>query len=181
MAEIKSAIELAMERTKSLVMDEEEKREFARRDLSERLKAVARRFLEGIIGREEFISEYEGVGGGKREKIGCLLGLLVEEFEASADKERLFDLMEVVGGQAGGRLAEDARALRDIFREELAASRASVRKSILERLSDMGIRGGSLEPNVEEWEEWKEAVGEAGRSLDRRVREWKDRAENASK
>ncbi len=181
MAEIKSAIELAMERTKSLVMDEAEKREFARRDLSDRLRAVGRRFLEGIIGRDEFVAEYEGVRGGKGEKIGCLLGLLVEEFDAPADKERLFGLMEVVGGQVGGRLADDARALRDAFREELAANAASVRKGIIERLSDMGIKGGSLAPNVEEWEEWKEAVGEAGRSLGRRVREWKDRAENASK
>jgi hypothetical protein len=180
MSEIKSAIELAMERTKSLVMDEEEKRVFARRDLVERLRAVARRFLEGIIGRDEFLVEYEGVSGEKREKIDALLALLLEEFEASTDRERLFDLMEIVGGRVGGRLAEDARALRETFRQELAANAASVRKSVIERLSGMGIRGGSLEPNIEEWEEWKEAAGEVGRSLDRRVREWKDRAENAA-
>lgn len=172
---------LAMERTKNLVMGEEEKREFARRGVTERLKAVGRRFLEGIIGPEEFLAEYGRVQGGRRDKIGVLLDLLIEEFGSSADKERLFELMQIVGDQAGGTLGRDARALGDVFRAELAASAANVRKAVIGRLSDMGIKGGSVEPNIEEWDEWKEAVRETGRSLDRRLREWKDRAENASK
>ena len=63
------------------------------------------------------------------------------------------------------RSAEDARALGDVFRAELAASAANVRKAVIGRLSDMGIKGGSVEPNIEEWDEWKEAVRETGRSL----------------
>jgi len=179
LAEIKSAIELAMERTKSLVMDEQEKREFARRDVEERLKAIVRRFFEGIVGREAFLTEYRNVKAERLEKMKGIVDIAIEEFGASMEKERLFDLLEIVGSEVGKGLADEARALKDEFRAELADKASNVKKGILRRLSEMGIRGEGLEPNVEEWEEWKEAVRNAGSLFERRVREWKDKAENA--
>ena len=104
MAKIKSAIELAMERTKNLVMDEKEKEEFARRGLEDRLRAIMRRFLEGMIGREELLTELGGMKAGKREKRLLLIDLVLEEFSLPGDKERLFDLLELVGEEAGGGL-----------------------------------------------------------------------------
>ncbi len=87
MAEIKSAIELAMERTSNLVMDEEEKRGLVRKDLEGRLKAAMRRFLEGMTDRERFLGDYEGIKGDRREKRSILAGLLIQGFE-TFDRER---------------------------------------------------------------------------------------------
>ena len=70
MAKIKSAIELAMEKTKNLVMDQKEKEEFERRGLEDKLRAVMRRFLEGMTDREEFMAELGGLKAG-RPNGGC--------------------------------------------------------------------------------------------------------------
>ena len=179
MAKIKSAIELAMERTKHLVMDEKEKEEFARRGLEDKLRAVMRRFLEGMIGREELLAELEGMKAGKREKRLLLIDLILEEFDLPGDKERLFDLLELVGEEAGDGLAGDARSLKDRFREELRANAAGVREEITKRLEHMGISGGSLEPNTEEWEEWKDAAQKTGILFKGWLHEWKNKADNA--
>jgi hypothetical protein len=179
MAKIKSAIELAMERTKNLVMNEKEKEEFARRGLEDKLKAIMRRFLEGMIGRKEFPDELGGMKAGKRERRLLLIDLILEEFDLPGDKERLFDLLELVGEEAGGGLANDARRLKDRFREELKANAAGVRAEIMTRLARMGISGTSIEPNTEEWEEWKDAAQKTGSLFKKRLHEWKDKAENA--
>ncbi len=179
MAEIKSAIELAMEKTKHLVMDEKEKEEFARRGLEDKLRAVMRRFLEGMIGREELPAELEGMKAGKREKRLLLVDLILEEFDLPGDKERLFDLLELVGEEAGNGLDGDARSLKDRFREELRANAAGVRAEITKRLEHMGISGGSLEPNTEEWEEWKDTAQKTGILFKGWLHEWKNKADNA--
>ena len=49
MAEIKSAIELAMEKTKNLVIDSKEREEMAVKEIEDKVKAVIRRFMEEMI------------------------------------------------------------------------------------------------------------------------------------
>jgi hypothetical protein len=178
-AKIKSAIELAMERTKNLVMDEKEKEEFARRGLEDKLRAIMRRFLEGMIGREELLAELGGMKTVTRERRLLLTDLILEEFDLAGDKERLFDLLELVGEESGVGLAADARRLKDRFHEELRANATAVREEILKRLGRMGISGTSLEPNTEEWEEWKDAAQKTGNDFKKWLHEWKDKAENA--
>jgi hypothetical protein len=175
MAEIKSAIELAMERTKNLVMDEEEKRELARKDLEDRMRAIMRRFLEGMIDRERFLDDYRDVSAEKREKRVLLADLVIQGFEASVDNERLFELLELLGEDAGGGLGREAKALRTRFESELKAREAGIREGIIGRLRAMEISGSAVEPNVAEWNEWKDAASGIAPLLKQRLIEWKDR------
>ncbi len=168
-----------MERTKDLVMDEKEKEEFARRGLEDKLRAIVRRFLEGMIGRDELPVELEGTKAGKRETRLILTELILEEFDLPGDKERFFDLLELVGEEAGGGLAGDARRLKERFREEMRANASGVRAGIMKRLERMGISGGSLEPNSEEWEEWKDAAQKTGILFKGWLHEWKNKAHSA--
>ena len=179
MAEIKSAIELAMEKTKNLVMDEKEKEAFERKSLEDKLRAIMRRFLEGMTDREELMAELGSLKAGRRDKRLLLIDLLLEEFDLPGDKERFFELLEIVGEEAESGLADDARKLRGRFLEELKANTVVVRDEIMKRLKRMGISGESLEPNVEEWEEWRDAAQKTGELFKQRLREWKNKAENA--
>ena len=63
MSEIKSAIELAMERTRNLVMDDEEKRQASVRDREQKMTALLRRFMENMIDERRFLNEYELIAG----------------------------------------------------------------------------------------------------------------------
>ena len=116
MAKIKSAIELAMERTKNLVMDEKEKEEFARRGLEDKLRAVMRRFLEGMTGRESFSAD-SGASRGKREKRLLLVDLAFRNSSIQVIRRGFFELLELVGEEAGSGLGGEARSLKDRFRE----------------------------------------------------------------
>ena len=179
MAKIKSSIDLAMEKTKNLVMDEKEKEEFEQKGLEEKLRAIMRRFLEGMTGREELMAELGRLKAGRRERRLLLIDLLLGEFNLPGDKERFFELLELVGEEAGSGLADGARRLKGRFREELKANADGVRDEIIKRLKRMGISGMSLEPNSEEWEEWKDAAQKTGDFFKKRLHEWKNNAEKA--
>jgi hypothetical protein len=175
MAEIKSAIELAMERTRNLVMDEAEKKQLVRKDLEDRLRAIVRRFLEGMIDRERFLADYREIKGDRREKRMILADLVIRGFETSLDKELLFDLLELLGEDAGHGLAGEAKALKAGFKKELDAREASIREGIIGRLRKMDISGSAVEPNVAEWEEWKDAARDTAALLEHRLVDWKNK------
>ena len=59
MGEIKSAIELAMERTKNLVTDEEERRSLARQDIENKARVVLRRYLAGMAEEDVAVREFD--------------------------------------------------------------------------------------------------------------------------
>ncbi len=174
MAEIKSAIELAMERTKNLVMDEKEKQAFARREIEERARAIIRRYAEGIIDRETFLVEYGSINAQKAEKRSIVMDIVIEEFNASAENERLFEILEMVGEEVGGPFGDQVKALKREFRKDLEKRATGIKMRVKERLEAMGIKGSSVEPNVAEWEEWKDAVQEIGSLFKGRLNEWKD-------
>jgi hypothetical protein len=180
LAEIKSAIELAMERTKNLVMDDEEKKEFARKYREDRLRAVMRRFLEGIIGGDECLREYNDIRGEKAQKSALLLDLIIEEFRVSTENEMLFALLQLIGEDAGGGLAGEVQALKGWFQKELAAREGEIRNGIMSRLNDLGISGTAVVPNIPEWEESQSAAKEIGSLIRSRLFDWKDRLQAIS-
>jgi hypothetical protein len=61
MAVIKSAIELAMERTKNLVLGDEEKKALAAKETEGRLKAAFLRYVEGITDKDDVEKELERI------------------------------------------------------------------------------------------------------------------------
>jgi hypothetical protein len=180
MGEIKSAIELAMERTKNLVMDDEEKKEFARKDREDKVRVIMRRFVEGMIEDVEFLREFGEIRGEKSQKSALLVDLVAEGFQTSRDNERLFALLRLIGEDAGSGLAAEAEALKIWFQKELAAREAGIKERIIARLEDLGISGDAVEPNVPEWEESQDAAREIGSLIKGRLHEWKKRLQAVS-
>jgi hypothetical protein len=175
MGEIKSAIELAMERTKNLVMGEEEKKEFARKNMEVKLQAVIRRFLEGMIGRDGFLSEYNDVKGEDSVKRGYAVDQVIVELEVTANKDRLFDLLEILAKDKSMDLAKEVRDLKQWFRKELSSRDNDITKRILARLSGLGISGDAIKPNIPEWEESHDVAREIGSLIKNRFGQWKDK------
>ena len=174
MAEIKTAIELAMERTKNLVMDDKEKQAFAQRETDERLRAIMRRFLEGIADEERFHDEYRRVEADDAIKRNILIGLIIEEFGESLESGRSFDLLEIVGRSAGEEAAQKVIIMEKDFLEGLEKKKASVRTLVERRLKEMGISGKSIEVNLDAWSLWQDAVQEAAVLFRTQLNEWKE-------
>jgi hypothetical protein len=174
MAEIKSAIELAMERTKNLVMDEREKEASLIRDAENRLKGMTRRFLDGAVSVDDFRNQYDKVELTEAAKRSLLVDIVVNGFDVGEDV-RLFDLLHVIDRKLDDRLKKELSIFEKRFSEALEKKSGEVRKRVLDRLKKMGITGSALEPNLAAWDEWKEAVVETKQTFSSPLRQWKDK------
>ena len=174
MSGIKSAIELAMERTKNLVMTEEERKSFTAKELENKIRAVVRRYLEGIIEKDGVNKEISAIEGDERSMKPVLVDLLVEAFDAKGRNERLLELLSAIAGEAKESLKQELETMRGRYAEQTEKGETAVRQRIMDRLGAMGITGSSVEPNIGEWDEWGEYIEEAGRVFKNSIAEWKD-------
>ena len=179
MGEIKSAIELAMERTKGLVMDDQEKEKAAAKELGSRINGLLRRYLEEMIDGDDFQKEYEKLGGEKNQKNELLTDAALTEFGLSDNIEKASDILSFVGGGVDEQLRKEIEDLRLEFHERIAAQVEGAKENIIARLKEMGISGSAVEPNVTEWDEWKAAVNQVKSLFGKRLDEWKNKVHQA--
>ena len=57
MGEIKSTLEIIMEKTKDLTLTEEEKKEFKQKDMAGKIKGIIQKFLDGTLDLNRFKTE----------------------------------------------------------------------------------------------------------------------------
>ncbi len=173
MAEIKSAIELAMERTQGLVMDDREKRSMAMKELESSVRTVFRRYREGLADENEAETQLDGLKCDNETRRKMVLDLLSDEFETSRDIssiDRLFSFVRFVIDEKSYR---EIKQIEKSFADELEKTKAGIKNRIIKDLASSGIEGSSVEPNVETWPKWLEASTEIRRAFKRQIDEWK--------
>jgi hypothetical protein len=178
---IKSATELAMERTKGLVMDEEERKSLALKETENKVKAVVKRYLEGIIENNGVDKEIARIDADEGLKKSIMIDRLIDEFDISSNNKRLFDLINGICEGFGEPSKHEMEMMQKDFFEETGKSEVTVREKVINRLGEMGISGSGAEPNIQAWDEWNKRAEEAGRAFKDRMIEWKKRLKAADK
>jgi hypothetical protein len=147
MGEIKSTLELAMERTKNLVMTPEERQEMARREDETRVRAAVRKLLDGELRPAELA---EQVAHLQRDR---------PEFSGRDAAYRSI-AKALVPGENEGITLEALQALgfprfddlEKLVRETIAEADqldAEASERLLGNLAAGGIRGSAVVPNPE--------------------------------
>jgi len=175
MAEIKSAIQLAMERTQGLVMDEKERQSMAMKELAANVLSIFRRYRESLADDAEAEAELDALKCDNETKKKIVLDLLGDEFENAGDIlsfDRLFAFVRFVVDERSFR---ELKQIERSFADELEKERSGIKGRIMKDLVQAGIEGDSVEPNVEAWPKWLEVSLEIRRSFKRQIDEWKDR------
>jgi hypothetical protein len=181
MAEIKSAIELAMEKTKNLVIDPKEREEMVIKEIEDRIKAVLRRYAESMIGHEDAAKELERIQSDRVLKRAIIIDNLVEEFDAHKDNKRLFDLFHALGIDLPQSIRNEFETINNKFREEMKSRETVIRKNIKDVLTELNITGSAIEPNLDAWEEWHEEVRRTNTVFGKKIEELKNKVKATTK
>src|SRR5208283_2360057 len=93
MAEIKSTLDLVMERTRHLRMTEEDKRKQAAAAFKEAVSRIARKYMDGQISLDKLQAELNQLEGGAsgREEAAAEIGRRIDPY---ADNTLLLDLIK---------------------------------------------------------------------------------------
>ncbi|MDY7035960.1 MAG: hypothetical protein SV375_07340 [Thermodesulfobacteriota bacterium] len=157
MGEIKSTLELIMEKTKGLTMSDEEKRALKQREVSAKVKGLVQRFLDGIINIERLRIEATAIGKNKED---LLRRVIIEEsinrIVPGKNNKPILEILGIVNGM-------DIDPVTDIlmnFEQKFEREKDASEKLLREKFEKRGISGSAVLPNLEVDPEWSRYVSE---------------------
>ena len=162
MAEIKSTLDLIMEKTKGLTLSPKEKEEIRREEWVKKAKGWIQKFLDGWINIEKVKSELSGKEAPTGwEKI--LQTEIIGPLDPEADNEKQFQLITEILKMP----REPFMKILELFNQKAEGEKIRLADQSINRLSDQGISGSAVLPNLNRDPSWiqfitqeKEAVKE---------------------
>ena len=158
MGEIKSAVELAMEKTKGLHLSREEKEKLKEEELHSKAQGLVNRFLEVDFHLKEVEKDLAKYDPGQREHMEKLmLHYLCEAINLDRDNDLIFQGIEAFK-KTGKTAIKKIRDLVEDFRQRREKEYKQAEKVLLKKLERQGISGSAVQPKVEGSQEWQEAL-----------------------
>ena len=158
MGEIKSAVELAMERTKGLRLSPEEMFKLKEDEIQAKAHSLVNRYLEVDFHPREVERELARVEPAQREILEKLfVQYLSEAIGLDRDNDLIFQGIETFR-EGSKRSLQKMRDLIQKYQERKDREYLKTEKDLLAGLERMGISGSAVQPKVEGSPEWEEAL-----------------------
>ncbi len=156
MAEIKSSLELAMEKTKKYEISEEEKKEIRRKETIRKATAFSHRYREGSLSLNEIQKEMGRIEEkGAEEVKEYLLSRWIEDLTLSNGDERLLEGIGWLKHRTMDEIKGEFRNLLIQYEKEKGEIEQEIRTQSVEALRKDGIDGDAVDPNVEKSLRWE--------------------------
>ena len=166
MGEIKSTLEIIMEKTKGMTMSEEEEKDFKLREIRGKVGGLIQKFIDGVIDLERYKTELASLGKGQQEMIPqAVMDESIARIRPGGDNSSFLKLFEATDGID----AAQVRALLADYKKMLENKRAEVEKDMVKRLHAKGISGSAVIPNPDSDPEWINFLSEKGSKLKERL------------
>ena len=150
MAEIKSTLELAMERTKKIAISKEERDEIRRKETLQKINGLFNRYREGHISLNEILKEIERMDQKTRPMAKeILLSQWIDALSLNDKEERLFKGIESLKQRSIDEVKQKFRHLLSEYQKEKEKIKQTERAQIEELLRKEGIYGSAVESNIE--------------------------------
>ncbi len=161
MAEIKSTLDIIMEKTKGLTMTEEEKAAMRDKELTERSQGLLQKYLDGAISMGKLKEEWSDLGKEQENAQAILTRICMEGIDPETDNGPLLAVLDQVAGTDTGPVGKALeRAMAD-----LKASRSKSLEEIRRALAERGISGSAIRPNLNADPQWKEVSSQVRERL----------------
>lgn len=155
MGEVKSTLDIIMEKTKGLTMTDEEKKAFKRKEVEGKVKGLLQKFLDGFRNLEGFKKEIGAFGDEQYDMAKqCVAEECVGRIDPEGDNAPFLDILENIGGV-------DPQPIRKSlleFQRELEKRRTDREKLQRKKLEKQGISGSAVIPNIKADPEWNDYV-----------------------
>lgn len=167
MAEIRSTLDIIMEKAKKFSVTEEEKQGFKRRELEGKIKGLVQRTLDGILDSERFQVELAALQAKDKDLVDPILKEeLVGRLDVEANSETLLKMLKKTAGPAWSAVG---KVLAD-FEKKDEKQKESRRKALLDGFKKKGISGSAILPNLDADAEWVRMRSELRRQLQEKIR-----------
>ncbi|MBN1849616.1 MAG: hypothetical protein JW932_13640 [Deltaproteobacteria bacterium] len=151
MAEIKSTLDLIMEKTKGMTMTDEEKRAFKEKETTEKVKGLIQRYLDGFMDLERLRMEITAFEDNQREFVRhTIIEDLISMIGLGKDNRLLWEVLEKICSIRTVSLKEEL----DRVEQELSRKRSIYEKEMMNDFNSRGISGSAVMPNIDSYPVW---------------------------
>lgn len=158
MGEIKSAIELAMEKTKDFHLSREEMNQLKEEELHAKARSLVNRFLEVDFHLKEVEKELSKLPPGERTQVETLMGrYLAEAIQLDRDNELIFQGIDAFREENQSLKRQIQQLIRD-YQERKEKAYAETEKNLLAQWKKQGISGSAVQAKVEGSPAWEKAL-----------------------
>jgi hypothetical protein len=144
MAEIKSTIDLIMEKTKSLTLSDEEKQSIHNRELAGKARGWLQKYMEGSMDIPAIRSAMEQSGSDSAFYHKTLLSGALDMINPNSDNDRILILLSELLKKDTEPLGKLLDAIRKQWADELSA----IHDKGIKMLEEKGIGGSAVYPNL---------------------------------
>ena len=154
MGEIKSTLDLVLEKTKNLTLSSEEKEEQKQKEIENRIKGMIQKFQDGILSKNQIVTDYEILKKDyNMSQNNALIIEITERIEPDQDNQPLLEVLQEC-------CAVDTAAVETIienFRKAYLAASQNRMELLKEDLAQQyNITGSAVLPNLEADEQWRQ-------------------------
>lgn len=157
MGEIKSTLELAMEKTKKFAVSEREREEMKEREISRTATSLFHRYRGGHLSLNDLLKQIEKMERKTAAKVKqYLLSQWIDALSLEDEEEKILSGIESLEQRNIDEMKQKFQALVSQYREEKEKVKETVTAQQREMLKADGISGSAIEPNLEGNVHWKE-------------------------
>ncbi len=156
MGEIKSTLELAMEKTKKFAISETEREEIKKKEVLEKATRLFHQYLEGYLPLNDILKQIERMEKKTAATVReFLLSQWIDALSLDGEKERILKGVESLGQRNIDEVKQEFRRLASQYQEEKEKVEEKVKSQRREVLKKEGIYGSAVEPKLDGDELWE--------------------------
>jgi len=155
MGEIKSTLDLVLERTRHLHLSSVEKEEIEQKEALKKVSGYLSRYRDGVLSLEALLKEMRSLAPEVRDRVrGEMARQMSLVLNLSPDTDALIPAMEALAGPGWTDLVAAVKRCRIEVRKALEAARGSVEGRMLAELAAAGVRGSAVAVKIEGDPQW---------------------------
>jgi DNA-binding protein YbaB len=167
MAEIKSTLDIIMEKAKKFSVTEEEKKAFKRQEMEGKIKGLIQKYLDGLVDMERLKEDIAVLRKDDPEELDHLFRQ--EAVDRIQPGENSAPLLRVLSSAVGMDTGPIKKLLND-FDRETKQKRVRRERALGEEFRKKGISGSAVIPNLDADEEWGKVASEAKEAFMRELK-----------
>jgi hypothetical protein len=155
MGEIRSTLDIIMEKTKGLTMSEEEKKALKEQEMSGKVKGLIQQYLDGILDMDKLKIEVVNLAEPDEDMVKRMIRReSMPRIGLEKNNEPILALLR----ETTGIDAEAIRGELKRFENKLEQERIRRKKGLIKALEVKGISGTAVIPNIKTDPEWDRYV-----------------------
>ena len=171
MGEIRSTLDIIMEKTKGLTMSDEEKKAFKEQEMARKVRGLIQKYLDGILELDRLKIEAAALAETDEDMVRTVIRKeSIPRIELGENNKPIFRILEETTGL-------DTMSIRTAlkgFEGRLEQEKGVRERELIKGLDKKGISGSAVIPNMNADSQWAQCVSKVKNEFQEKLRSYSE-------